>query len=424
MKKIINIILVLASVVLIPACHYEIDDVFDQPSAIRIQEEIEKVDGILKGAENGWIMEYYGATQYGGYNLLCKFNDDDTVLAQSEWYEGTATSHFKFEQSQGVVLSFDEYNEVIHFYSDPANPAGIGENGEGMEGDFEFRVISANADEVVLKGKKHGAKIIMKPMPADLTWDVYLEDVLAVEEAMAAAAYVITAGDNSVIASASYRQLTFTDTETGLAINVPYMVTDKGFRLYKELTFGGKTAKEFVYSTTDDKCYAEDDNTFSIAVRLTPLSELIQTSYWFMDGGSMSDAALVPFMAAAEGDKAVGEAIDYMLIGTGGVFGAGYNTGWGVVFLSGGGYVGTYYYEPTIIDDDTIKLTYKGADSSNGPWYITNANFGGVVQICNDTFDLSTDDLKNPSYITLTSATNSDVYFTVYPRIIAYPFGQ
>ena len=31
--------------------------------------------------------------------------------------------------SASIVLSFDEYNKVIHFFSDPANPDGIGDNG-------------------------------------------------------------------------------------------------------------------------------------------------------------------------------------------------------------------------------------------------------------------------------------------------------
>ncbi len=422
MKKIFNIILVLASVALIPACHYEIDDVFDQPSAIRIQEEIARVDGILKGAQNGWLMEYYGATRYGGYNLLCKFNDDDTVLAQSEWYEDSATSHFKFEQSQGVVLSFDEYNKVIHFYSDPANPAGIGDNGDGMYGDFEFRVISASEEEVILKGKKHGATIIMKPMPTDLIWEEYLEDVLAVEDAMAAAAYVITAGDNSVIANASYRQLTFTDAETGLSINVPYMVTDKGFRLYRELTLNGKTAKEFVYSAEDEKCYAEDDNTFSIEVRITPLSEVITTGYWFFTQQYMSQTVLDTFMIAKEGSASESEVIYYMYLGTGDLFGPSYNAGWGFVFRSGG-YVGTIKFGVTIVDDDTVTLAVTGADN-NGTYYYNNCGYNQVAGLLTGTFDLATDNLKNPSYIQMTSTANPDVTMTTVPNPAAFPLGQ
>ncbi len=422
MKKIFNTMILLASLILYPACHYEIDDVFDKSSAIRVQEEIERVDGILKGAENGWLMEYYASTTYGGYNVICKFSEGNTVLAQSEIYGPvTASSHYKFEQSQGVVLSFDEYNEVIHFFSDPANPADIGENGDGMLGDFEFRVISAEEDMVVLSGKKHGARIIMKPMAKDAVWTEYLEKVLVVEENMAAAAYIITAGDKSVIASSSYRQLTYPDDATGTDVKVPYLITDKGLLLYKELTFNGKTVKEFIYSEADGKCYAEGDNSVSIEVRLTPLSEIIQTGHWFLHASGISESALPYFLAAKEGSAGEGEVIQYMLLGTGSIFGASYNTGWGIVFVSGG-YLGTIYFTPTIVDDDTITLEFSGADSSNGAYYLSYCNYGGITQVLTGTFDLSTDNLKNPGYITLTDANKPENAITVFPQVISAPF--
>lgn len=47
---------------------------------------------------------------------------------------------------------------MIHFFSDPANPDGIGDNGKGMEGDLELRVLTATADSVVMLGKKRGTK--------------------------------------------------------------------------------------------------------------------------------------------------------------------------------------------------------------------------------------------------------------------------
>ena len=151
MKK-FNIFLVLT--LLLSACTYRIDDVFDQSSAIRVREEIARTGEILAGAQNGWVMEYYAATKYGGYNILCKFNEDNTVAVQSEIFgEKVVTSHYKVDQSQGVVLSFDEYNEIFHYFSTPANPDGIGTNGEGMLGDFEFRVLSVSAEEILLEGK-------------------------------------------------------------------------------------------------------------------------------------------------------------------------------------------------------------------------------------------------------------------------------
>lgn len=42
-------------------------------------------------------------------------------------------STYVLKQSAGPVLSFDTHNEIMHFFSDPHNPGGIGSDGKGME---------------------------------------------------------------------------------------------------------------------------------------------------------------------------------------------------------------------------------------------------------------------------------------------------
>ena len=157
MKKIHLTFLWLAIVAAFTACKNEVDDVFDKSSAQRATEAIATCRQTLVGATNGWVMEYYGDTQYGGYNVLAKFDDNSLVTVQNEAYQSnkTFTSHFKLEQSQGVILSFDGYNDAFHYFSDPNNPDGIGDNGKGMLGDFEFRVLKVSADSILLRGKKH-----------------------------------------------------------------------------------------------------------------------------------------------------------------------------------------------------------------------------------------------------------------------------
>lgn len=298
MKK-INIFLMLA--LLLSACTYRIEDTFDKSSAVRISEAVANTDEILKGAANGWIMEYYADTKYGGYNVICKFNDDCTVSVQSEIFgEEIVTSHYKIDQSQGVLLSFDEYNEVFHFFSNPANPAGVGTNGYGMTGDFEFRVISANPDEVILKGKKHGSMISMRPLANDIEWNEYLADVIEMEDAMSASFYNLHIGETVVVASASYRRLSFNDEETGEALYIPFIYTNEGYRFYKEFEYAGKTFSELKFSEEDGNCYAVNDKSVYIEVRPVPLSEAIADSEWFFSGDSMSESALACFLQCKE----------------------------------------------------------------------------------------------------------------------------
>ncbi len=415
MKKIFNIAILMASLMVIPACHYEIDDVFDQPSSVRIQEEMARVDNILKSAENGWLMEFYGSTTYGGYNVFCKFNEDNTVLAQSELYgPATATSHYKLEQSQGVVLSFDEYNEIIHFFSDPSNPAGWGSDGDGMEGDFEFRVMEANSDMVVLSGKKHGATIIMKPMAADVTWNDYLAKVYAIEETMSAAAYIITSGDKSIQASSSYRQFSYFDAESGKTVNIPYIITDKGYNLYNGFTFNGNYVSEFFYSLEDDKCYSDEAKTVSLEVKVVPISEAILSGEWFFEVAE-SSASVIAAYNAANAACIADPNLQGPIVGT--YLGSlEYLTGtpdpWGLVCHVG--YVGSLHLTPTIVDEDTITLDFAGTGGINGPYFFTYCGFDGVLMTLLGTFDLTTDNLKSPTWIKMQDTADPDNYSMLY----------
>ena len=403
------------------ACTYEIDDVFDKSSAERISEEIARTKELLQSGSNGWLMYYYGSTQYGGYNVLCKF-DKDEVTVQSEIYgPKTVTSHYKIEQSQGVLLSFDEYNEVFHFFSDPANPAGVGINGKGMEGDFEFRVISAGPDEIILSGKKHGSKVVMKPVDLGCDWDLYLEDVLEMEENLSAGFYSLEFGETSVTASATYRRLVFYDEASDSNIYVPFCFTDKGVKLYSTLTYGGVSVDEFIYSKEDDKCYSAD-NAASLQTKAVPLSQSIMLNDWFFSAEGASEKVLNAFNTCKAGSASEGESIIYMWLGF-----FNETSPYGLVFYSGilpsPIYYGIFNLNVTAIDDDTVKIAVSGY-SGDASWYKANAGYGALETLINATFKLSTDNPRKPSYIRMENASDPSIWMNVYADEKLLPFGE
>ena len=150
----------LFSILSFTACVTEVDDVFDKNASQRVEEAINDTRKILEAPTNGWRIEYYGDTSYGGYNLLVKFEGDSVLVAGEKVADShkagfdadgnllKVKSHYKIEQSMGVVISMDEYNSIFHYFSDPNNEDGIGSAGEGMDGDFEFRLVSATAEKV------------------------------------------------------------------------------------------------------------------------------------------------------------------------------------------------------------------------------------------------------------------------------------
>jgi hypothetical protein len=73
-------------------------------------------------------------------------------------------STWAVKSDYGPILTFDTYNDVFHAFSDPQ------ENGAGLLGDYEFLILKATPDLVLLKGKKHSAYTVMRPMKnPDLT---------------------------------------------------------------------------------------------------------------------------------------------------------------------------------------------------------------------------------------------------------------
>ena len=69
-----------------------------------------------------------------------------------------------------------EYNQLIHMFS---GPLGLNMN---VGGDYEFIIMSATPDKVILQGKKYKNIMEMTPMPKDIPWRIQLEDIINIEK--------------------------------------------------------------------------------------------------------------------------------------------------------------------------------------------------------------------------------------------------
>ena len=83
MRKVFNIWFLLMTLVAMTSCQQEIEDLFDKSSSERIDDAMDNSVKILSSASNGWVMEYYGGSQYGGYNVICKFKPNGEVTVAS-----------------------------------------------------------------------------------------------------------------------------------------------------------------------------------------------------------------------------------------------------------------------------------------------------------------------------------------------------
>ena len=282
MKKIFNLFTFLAAILLATACSPEVDDLFDKSSSQRISEAINNTKDILTTPADGWVMHYYGSPMYGGYNVLCKFDKKDRVTVASEvaGKDSTFTSHYKIEQSQGVILSFDEYNDIFHYFSDPHNPDGNGVDGKGMLGDLEFRVMKASADSIILKGKKHNNRVVMVPLKKSTNWANYIDAVQKRFASMKYNIYDVVIKGKNYRALRSQHTISFTNPDSQDETRLNFVVTDKGFKLYKPVTIAGETFSEFIYSD-DDKWVDANNKNVLLKPVVPPITEQFVNTNWF-----------------------------------------------------------------------------------------------------------------------------------------------
>lgn len=174
MKKYIFILVIN---VLFFACNNDSDeDIFGKDPNVRVAEKIVEYNNILTSKEDGWKLVYFPNQNMGGYTHLIKFAEGNKVVMANETSEGKKdTSLYNLHSSESILLAF-ELNTLITEYSEPneSRPNGIG-------GDFEFYVESVSDNEVILKGRKMGAKAVLVPATKD-EWDTFFTDCSTMEK--------------------------------------------------------------------------------------------------------------------------------------------------------------------------------------------------------------------------------------------------
>lgn len=149
------------------ACSRDEESLFEDSAAIRAQKAVDNAFDVLTSTETGWEMAYFPNLEVDakGYNMVLKFNKNGNVSVTAK---NSATTNNKLmtdtastwavKSDYGPILTFDTYNDVFHAWADP------GTDGAGLLGDYEFLILKATPELVLLKGKKHSAYSILRPM--------------------------------------------------------------------------------------------------------------------------------------------------------------------------------------------------------------------------------------------------------------------
>lgn len=252
MKKFLSIYtLLIGASIGLQSCFFSEKDVFEESSANRATADAVKCQEILKNVPNGWKLEYYIGREYsmGAVTFLMKFDGMQVQIASETGtndYKPSdrVTSLYQVKSEQSTMLTIDSYNSLLHAY---ATPLGTNMN---LEGDYEFIVMSASPDKIVLQGKRYKNIMEMTPMPKDIPWHIHIQDILSIEKEAFFNTYRMEKGgqalayfkrDNHTMSTFSV----YNASHTSDPKNLSYIYTDKGLKFQAPQSINGKTVQNF-----------------------------------------------------------------------------------------------------------------------------------------------------------------------------------
>lgn len=413
MKK-IYLILLAAIGLTMTSCLMEEKELFDQTPAERMEAYLEGYRTLLAESEGGWLLQYYPEENqsYGGYAYILKFTKDSVTayfqLANNT--EETVSSLYKMTPDDGPVITFDTYNEYIHYFATPSVS-----DYEAMHGDYEFRIVGKNSDEteIYMKGKRTNNNYTLVKFtgnPAE-----YLNKANEVEAAMTAPAYEMVMSEDTTSCSISgnvfeytYNVYTTEDT-TAVSGSVAFCYTPEGVDFYNPVEIAGVEYTGLVYNAENGTLETEDGK-IVINQIIPPLNQQFVNGNWVINLEGCSEWAQQYFNAGFNAVSAKGYPFQLAFMGD-----AYYGTyGLNVNF---GGYGGVLNYDYELSGEDQITMVFNMTGGGNGVtfynWGLYNA-LNPLGYSAPRSFTITADDPKAPTEMILTENGNPNNVIAFY----------
>ena len=250
MKKILMFTTALGLMVAtLPSCLKDDKANFSGSPAARLDEAVKVNKQILESAPNGWSLGYYAGRNYSGpgFTLTLKFKDGKAyIMGDNKDATTVGVSEYDVVKDQGVVLTFPTYNSVIH------DLAGASQGyPEGLQGDYEFAILEANANFIRLRGKKWKNEMILTPIK-NQTQEEFIQKVFTIREGMTTNNYHFILGKDTLSAgevNVDTRRLTAKI--NNVSYDLAYNLTDTGLNLSSPIKIGAKEYSSFTWNEAD-----------------------------------------------------------------------------------------------------------------------------------------------------------------------------
>ena len=255
------------------SCSNKEEEIFEESPSVRLQALMVKTQATLVSSENGWVMDYFPDRDlsYGGFLYILKFNKQsvEAYCELSDDLSESIESLYKLSNDDGAVLSFDSYNEFLHFFATPSSGRY-----EAYDGDFEFKIMKVEDDLITLKGKRSGNAIYLHRLKEEPVQ--YLEKCVKTSESIFAPKALGTYGGTAIEALVDPDVRYITIYLNGGEYGQYFLPTPTGVRFVEPLEINGATISElsydnikFIFSGTDSNganiqftCALPDDYMF------------------------------------------------------------------------------------------------------------------------------------------------------------------
>ena len=239
------------------SCSNKEDEIFEESPSARLQALLEKTQATLVSSENGWVMDYFPDRylSYGGFLYVLKF-DKQTVEAYCELSEDlgeSAESLYKLTNDDGAVLSFDSYNEFLHFFATPSSGRY-----EAYDGDFEFKIMKVEDDRITLKGKRSGNTIYLHRLTEEP--EQYLKKCVETSESIFISDLSGSYGGQQASAYLDFDVRYLEITAGGATGGQYYLPTPTGIRFVEPFEFNGATIETLDFNNSDLVFTGKDSN--------------------------------------------------------------------------------------------------------------------------------------------------------------------
>ena len=417
--------------ILLASCSPKTDDVFEASPAQRQQKAIDDYTALLTSQEYGWAMDFYPSDMaLGGIAYTARFASDGIVEVACEMlidnakgdkvkYPATQAvkSEYRIIPSLGVMLTFDTYNALIHYWSQPS-----GTQSEGLATDYEFTFVSASADEVVLRGRKYAHLLRLYPLQEDAT--SYLNKVIQMRNLLSEIPRKRAVVDGQSLPVTVMSSHFLYDDEAGEAQDIPYTYTAAGIRFYEPVVLAGVEAHEMFFNTTSHDLLSPDSRV--LLPLPTPLEQFCGTvrQWHFVYGNTDAQydmceelrELMKTFISRTRKENT--ENVDDIYIGMNKqsveedmqrmVFGWSTSTS-----MVGVWYELRYAVDMSVVDEPNLVINIKILDGG-----LYTGNYAQVLPVLdfirnNNPYQLHFDDIQNPHYVRVVSQKDSSKWFAL-----------